>query len=264
MGFIGCSERQPSWLSEFSEFNVAGGWLAGWIRWQCQISDINHQPPPLLLLPPLSAAMPFYSPLLLSSSSILLHPTSAVEPVNTNHPFYCNSPSVSIYLCISFHLPVLLFLSPVVSQTHMHIQRSSRQADSAGFVMNGILLHIRRKYTLQCGFVSIVLGMTHSTLQRMAVSQTVRQTDSTAQTDRLVCRAYRQTAQEKQTERQIVCDRYSQPTTEADNLPIQKRPATSGYRHQMKEMGNAHRQAAECCTFVFNQNMIFLFCKVIK
>lgn len=179
---------------------------------------------------------------LLSSSSILLHPTSAVEPVNTNHPFYCNSPSVSIYLCISFHLPVLLFLSPVVSQTHMHIQRSSRQADSAGFVMNGILLHIRRKYTLQCGFVSIVLGMTHSTLQRMAVSQTVRQTDSTAQTDRLVCRAYRQTAQEKQTERQIVCDRYSQPTTEADNLPIQKRPATSGYRHQMKEMGNAHRQ----------------------
>lgn len=117
------------------------------------------------------------STLLLSSSSILLHPTSAVEPVNTNHPFYCNSPSVSIYLCISFHLPVLLFLSPLVSQTHMHIQRSSRQADSAGFVMNGILLHIRRKYTLQCGFVSIVLGMTHSTLQRMAVSQTVRQTD---------------------------------------------------------------------------------------
>lgn len=182
MGFIGCSERQPSWLSEFSEFNVAGGWLAGWIRWQCQISDINHQPPPPLLLPllpPLSAAMPFYSPLLLSSSSILLHPTSAVRARQYESPLlYCNSPSVSICLCVCFlHLPVLFFLSPLDSQTRMHKQRSSRQADSAGFVMNGILLHIRRKYTLQCGFVSIVLGMTHSTLQRMAVSQTVRQTD---------------------------------------------------------------------------------------
>lgn len=54
--------------------------------------------------------------------------------------------------------------------------------------------------------VSIVLRMTHSTLQRMAVSQAVRQTDSTAQTDRLVCRAYRQTAQERQAERQFVTD----------------------------------------------------------
>lgn len=112
MGFIGCSAvRQPSWLSEFSEFNVARGWLAGWIRWQCQISDINHQPPLLLLLPPpLSAVSPFYSPLLL-----LLCPAFAVEPVNTTHPFYCSSPSLSlsVYPCISFHLPGLLFLSPM-------------------------------------------------------------------------------------------------------------------------------------------------------
>lgn len=70
--------------------------------------------------------------------------------------------------------------------------------------------------------------MTHSTLQRMAVSQTVSQTDSTAQTDRLVCRAYRQTAQERQAERQIVCDRYSRHKTQADNLPIQKRPELAG------------------------------------
>lgn len=83
--------------------------------------------------------------------------------------------------------------------------------------------------------VSIVLRMTHSTLQRMAVSQIVRQTDSTAQTDRRLCRAYRPTAQERQAERHIVCDRYSQHGTEADNLPIQKRPATSRYRNQMKD-----------------------------
>lgn len=151
MGFIGCSAvRQPSLLSEFSEFSVAGGWLAGWIRWQCQISDINHQPPPLLPPPPppppLSAVSPFYSPLLL-----LLCPVSAVEVVNTTRPFYCNSPFFSIHPHISFCPPVLLFLSPLfleLTSTYRPV------ADSAGFVMNGILLHIRRKCTLHCGFTN--------------------------------------------------------------------------------------------------------------
>lgn len=143
MGFIGCSEREPSWLSEFSEFSVAGGWLAGWIRWQCQISDINHQP---LLLPspaPLSAVMPFHSP--------LLHPTSSLEPVDTTLPFYWNSSSVSIYLHVYLHLCI----PSCFPNSHAHtVQSSSRQADSAGFVVNGILLHIRRKCTLQCGFTN--------------------------------------------------------------------------------------------------------------
>lgn len=147
VGFIGCSAvRQPSWLSEFSEFDVAGGWLAGWIRWQCQISDINHHPLLLLLppLPPLSAVSPFYSPLLLSSPPPP-PPLSCLCCGACQH----NSPLLlQFILCFypsSFHLPLSI---PSVSQTHMHIQGRSRQADSAGFVMNGILLHIRRKCTL--------------------------------------------------------------------------------------------------------------------
>lgn len=101
--------------------------------------------------------------------------------------------------------------------------------------------------------------MTHSTPQRMAVSQIVRKTDSTAQTDRLVCRAYRQTAQDKQTEKQIVCDRYSQATTEAHNLPIQKGPATSRYRHQNEREGErTHRGSRVWHLCSQSERIIFL------
>lgn len=47
-GFNGC--RESSHLGSVSSVLLEAGWLAGWIRWQCQISDINHQPPLLLLL----------------------------------------------------------------------------------------------------------------------------------------------------------------------------------------------------------------------
>lgn len=102
MGFIGCSERQPSWLSEFSEFSVAGGGLAGWIRWQCQISDINHQPPPLppLLLPLLS--LPLSAALLLSSPPlILLHPTSAVRARQHESPLHIAIHPLFLPVCAS-------------------------------------------------------------------------------------------------------------------------------------------------------------------
>lgn len=101
--------------------------------------------------------------------------------------------------------------------------------------------------------------MTHSTPQRMAVSQIVRKTDSTAQTDRLVCRAYRQTAQDKQTEKQIVCDRYSQATAEADNLPIQKGPATSRYRHQNEREGE-HTERQQNVAPLFSIRKIIFLC----
>lgn len=117
MGFIGCSERQPSWLSEFSEFSSAGGWLAGWIRWQCQISDINHQPLLLPSSPPLSAVMPFHSP--------LLHSTSSLEPVKTNLPFYWNSSSVSTYLHVYPHLCVPSCFPN--SHAHTEQQQTGRQ-----------------------------------------------------------------------------------------------------------------------------------------
>lgn len=228
VGFIGCSERHPSW---FSEFSFAGGWLAGWIRWQCQNSDINHQP--LLLLPPLSAMMPFHSPLIF----LLLHsprPTSAVEPINTTLPFNSKSPSVSILLytpsislCFSFY--PLLFHKLTCSY------RDVADAYSAGFVMNGILLDIRRKYTFQCGFTNCLHCPGNDSLNAAENgSQPDSQKDRQHSANRMARLQNLQTAQGKQTERQIGCDRYSHPTTVADNMPI----ATSGYSHQMREMGN--------------------------
>lgn len=200
-----------------------------------------------------------------SSSVLILCPTSAVEPVIRTHLFYCNSPSVSIYPRISSHLPALLFLSPLFlnlictyravadRQTVLALLWMASSCTSGGSVRSSVALQT----------VSIVLRMTHSTLQRMAVSQTVRRTDSTAQTDRLVCRAYRQTAQERQAERQIVCDRYSQQRTESDNLPIQKRPASSGYRHRMKDRRVTYtdRQQRVCHLCLQSEYDIFCFAK---
>lgn len=251
VGFTGCSAvRQPSWLHEFSEFNVAGGWLAGWIRWQCQISDINHHPPSPLLPPPppLSAVSPFYSPLLLSSCASPSHPASAVDPCQHNSPLLLQF--TRCFYLFTFHLPVLPFPSPwFLKLTCTRRAAADRQTVQALLWMASSCTSggsVRSSVALQT--VSIVLRMTHSTLQRMAVSQTDGTTDSTAQTDRLVCRAYRQTAQEWQAEGQIVCDRYSQHRTEADNLPIQKRPATTGHRHQMKDRWVTHtdRQQRAC------------------
>lgn len=189
--------RQPSWLSEFSGFTVAGGWLAGWIRWQCQSSDINHQPPPLSAVSPLSSPLLSFTYLLLSSSCA----PSAAEPVNTVHPSFCHSCTLSssVYPCITFHLPLLLFLSPL---SHMCIQGSSRLADSTGFVMNGILFHVRRKCMLQCGFTNCLHCPKNDSLYTAENgSQPDSQTDQQYKQTRLVFRVYRQTTQERQAER---------------------------------------------------------------
>lgn len=231
--------------------------LAGWIRWQCQIPDINHQPP--LLLPPLSAVSPFSSPS--SPLLFLLHPASAVEPVNTTHPFL-------LQFTLSFPLGLRMYLLPSpcsplsipsVSQTLMYnIQGNNSQADSTGFVMNGILLHIRRKCTLQCGFTNCFHCPQNDSLYTAENgSQPDSQTDSTAQTDRLVCR---QTAEERQAEGLIVCDRYRQNRT--DNPPNQKRPATCRHTHTMKDRRVTYctqTGSRERVTSVFSRNMIFYF-----
>lgn len=228
VGFIGCSERHPSW---FSEFSFAGGWLAGWIRWQCQNSAINHQP--LLLLPPLSAMMPFYSALIF----LLLHsPPSYLccRAINTTLPFNSKSPSFSVLLytssislCFSFY--PLLFHKLTCSF------RDVADADSAGFVMNGILLDIRRKYTFQCGFTNCLHCPGNDSLNTAENgSQPDSQKDRQHSANRMARLQNLQTARGKQTERQIGCDRYSHPTTVADNTPI----ATSGYSHKMREKGN--------------------------
>lgn len=246
--------------------------LAGWIRWQCQISDINHQPLLLLLPPPppppLSAVSPFYSPLLLSSPPP--HACPCCRACQHNLRLSLFTFSFSLHLCITFHLSALLFLyPPFLKLTCIYGALADKQTVQALLWMASPCTSggsVRSSVALQT--VSIVLRMTHSTLQRMAVSQTVRQTNSTAQTDRIVCRAYRQTAQDRQAERPIVCDRYSQHRTEADNVPIQKRPATSGLQKpNERQMGNIHRQAAESVSpwySVFLHYLLFLFCKVIE
>lgn len=213
--------------------------LAGWLD-QVAVPDLWYQSPSATAAAAAAAAttvccvaLLLSSPPLLSASSsssvlpLLWSLSTQLTPFIAIHPVF-----LSIQLpCPSFH--PLCF-------SNTHIQGRSRQADSAGSVMNGILLHIRRKCTLQCGFTNCLHCPQNDSLYTAENgSQTDRQTDiqtdSTVQTDRLVCRAYRQTAQERQAERQIVCDRYSQNRTEADNLPIQKRPASSGYRQGMKD-----------------------------
>lgn len=160
------------------------------------------------------------------------------------------------------HLPVLIFLSPLfLKLTCIYRAIADRQTVQALLWMASSCTSggsIRSSVALQT--VSIVLRMTHSTLQRMEVSQTVRQTDSTAQTDRLVCRAYRQTAQERQAERQIVCDRYSQNkgrqlanTEETCNLQVQTP------NERVKGMGNIRRQAVESVSPLYSIG-IWYFC----
>lgn len=138
MGFIGCSAgRQPSWLSEFMEFNVAGGWLAGsggsarslisiTSRYCCCCRHRHCLCCPSLLS---SSVLP-----LLYTLSTQLNPFIAI------HNLF---PSLSLYLLPS---PCTFFSFLCLKRAYR--PGSSRQADSTGFVMNGILLHIRRKCTL--------------------------------------------------------------------------------------------------------------------
>lgn len=125
--------RQPSWLSEFSEFSIAGGWLArsgGSARSLISITSRCYCRRHCLCCRP---------------SPLLLHP---LEPVTTTQPlFNIHTPVLSLFLS-----RLAVFLSPSLSL--MYTQGSSRQTDNTGFVMNGILLHIRRKCTLQCGFTN--------------------------------------------------------------------------------------------------------------
>lgn len=182
---------------------------------------------------------------LLSSSSSSIHhrPTSAVEPINTTLPFNSKSPSVSVLLytpsislCFSFY--PLLFHKLTCSY------RDVADADSAGFVMNGILLDIRRKYTFQCGFTNCLHCPGNDSLNAAENgSQPDSQKDRQHSANRMARLQNLQTARGKQTERQIGCDRYSHPTTVADNTPI----ATSGYSHKMKEKGNTGNRVWDLC-----------------
>lgn len=149
VGFIGCSAVQ--WGSHLGSVSSVSSVLleAGWLD-QVAVPDLWYQSP------------------------------AAAATV------YCVAPLLSSpWLCLSFARSVRLPLSiPSVSQLHMQIQGSSRQTVQALLWMASSCTSggsVRSSVALQT--VSIVLRMTHSTLQRMAVSQTVRLTDSTAQTD---------------------------------------------------------------------------------
>lgn len=106
--WVQCSEAAI--LAEWVQWVQCCWRLVGWIRWQCQIADINHQPP---LLPPLlSAVSPFLSPLL---SSVLGYITCRVTPLIARLTL-----SLYVFLCTAL-------CSRSVSQTHKQIEGSSRQ-----------------------------------------------------------------------------------------------------------------------------------------
>lgn len=187
VGFIGCSAvRQPSWLSEFSEFSDAGGRLAGSGGSARSLISITSR---CCLCYCLLCRLSLFSSLLFSLISM-------------------------------YHYSSPLFLKLI-------LQANSRHTDSEGFVMNGILLHIRRKCTLQCGFTNCLHCPENDSLYTAENGrQPGSQTDWQHSADRLVCRAYRRTA-----ERQFVTGRANmeqrKPTCEL------KRPAASTCGHKM-------------------------------
>lgn len=105
--------RQPSWFTEFRLAGSGGG--AG----------------SLISISSTTAVCCCCDALLLSSSSTSTLPTS---------------PFTSLYLFLSSAFFFFLFLQPCT------LPRGRRPADRVGFVMNGILVHIRRKCMLQGGF----------------------------------------------------------------------------------------------------------------
>lgn len=128
----------------------------------------------------------------------------------------------SLFPILPLHLSV-----PSVSQSLMNIQGSNRQADSAGFVMNGILLHIRRKCTLQCGFTNCLYCPQNDSLCTAENSSQTDRLVDTGQTDSLW---------------------YIQPADNTDSsLPVWKRHATSRYSHSLNDTWVDHmqRQTAE-------------------
>lgn len=155
--------------------------LAGWLD-QVAVPDLWYQSP--VAAAAAAAATVCCVALLLSSPP---HPSSP-PPLSClcyracQHNFYCHSRSLSlsVYLCISFYLPALLFLSPLfLKLTIIYRTAADKQTVQALLWMASSCTSggsVRSSVALQT--VSIVLRMTHSTLQRMAVSQTVRQTNS--------------------------------------------------------------------------------------
>lgn len=142
MGFIGCSAvKQPSWLSEFSEFSVAGGWLAGSggsARSLISITSHCCRRHHCLLCHPstvLSSPLPLHCLLY----RVRRHNSTLLIAIHT------------FSLCLSTYFPVLFFLLLLFYKLTC-VYRAV--ADSAGIVMNSILLHIRRKCTLHCGFTN--------------------------------------------------------------------------------------------------------------
>lgn len=111
--------EQPSW---FSEFSAAGGCRAG-SSGRSLISITSRRCSDALLLS--------------SSSSVL----PLLYSLSTQHSPFIAPPPVSAYVS-----PFIFFLSSAFLQPCALAQ--------GGFVMNGILLHIRRKRTLRRGFTN--------------------------------------------------------------------------------------------------------------
>lgn len=135
--------------------------------------------------------------------------------------------SFPLYLYISYHLPALSFPSSV-SNVHTDQAVADRRTVQALLWMASSCTSggsVRSSVALQT--VSIVLRMTHSSLQRMADGQTAQ----CKQADRSAEPTVKQ-RRDWQWDGWFVTDTAG---AEADCLPIQKRPATCRYGHRIRD-----------------------------
>lgn len=119
-------------------------------------------------------------------------PVVAATTVGCVSPL-CSCPLLTLHVLCSF------FCCSCFSDS----RHSNPQADSEGFVMNGILLHIRRKCTLQCGFTNCLHCPKNDSLYAA---------DNGRQTDRQTRPQSLQANHAGQTGRWF-CDRYSHHRT---------------------------------------------------
>lgn len=156
--WVQCSEAAI--LAQWVQWVQCCWRLAGWLD-QVAVPDLWYQSPAAAAAAAAAATtvccvallLSSPPPPLISSSSalpLLYSLSTQLTPFIVTHPLFLTL-SVHVSPSISLHSS---FYPLCFSNSHAYIQDGSRQADSAGFVMNGILLHIRRKCTLHCGFTN--------------------------------------------------------------------------------------------------------------
>lgn len=193
MGFSGCSARQPSWQSEFSEFSVAGGWLTGWLD-QVAVPDLWYQSQAAAAAAAAAAttvccdALPLSSPPLIPPPpwSLSQHKSHSVLQLGLCfYPSILQPPAASPLYPLLFLKLTCTHSAVADRQTVRALLWMASSCTSGGSVRSSVALS-----PLSWEWLT----------QHCREWQSARQSDrptATVQTDRRVCRAYRQTTQGK-------------------------------------------------------------------